>query len=307
MGVITAQVEMLNVGPERESQLRDIVNRTILEQLSYPHMTNRYEEIQEAHSKTFEWIFRRAEQSDLPWNDFSKWLRQDANIYWINGKAGSGKSTLMKYIYDSRHTAEYLREWGCKRLSITSQCCIASFFFWNSGTDMQKSQQGLLRSLLFQVLDHNHKLIPLVLPAQWAEHYHKPWILEHQIKTKIWSLRELHEAFDRLIEQQQYQTSLCFFVDGLDEFSGDTEQLCMLFKRLEKRSGMAKFCLSSRPWVAFQENLEHCPKLRLQDFTFKDIEIYVRDKLQRSQAFMRLADRDPQLLESLKVEIMEKA
>jgi hypothetical protein len=307
MGVITAQVEMLNVGPERESQLRDVVNRTILEQLSYPHMTNRYEEIQEAHSKTFEWIFRRAEQSDLPWNDFSKWLRQDANIYWINGKAGSGKSTLMKYIYDSRHTAEYLREWGRKRLSITSQCCIASFFFWNSGTDMQKSQQGLLRSLLFQVLDRNHELIPLVLPAQWAEHYHKPSILEHQIKTKIWSLRELHEAFDRLIEQQQYQTSLCFFVDGLDEFSGDTEQLCMLFKRLEKRSGMAKLCLSSRPWVAFQENLEHCPKLRLQDFTFKDIEIYVRDKLQRSQAFMRLADRDPQLLESLKVEIMEKA
>ena len=190
MGVITAQVEMLNVGPERESQLRDVVNRTILEQLSYPHMTNRYEEIQEAHSKTFEWIFRRAEQSDLPWNDFSKWLRQDANIYWINGKAGSGKSTLMKYIYDSRHTAEYLREWGCKRLSITSQCCIASFFFWNSGTDMQKSQQGLLRSLLFQVLGHNPNLIPLVLPAQWAEHYHKPSILEHQIKPKIWSLRE---------------------------------------------------------------------------------------------------------------------
>lgn len=101
--------------------------------------------------------------------------------------------------------------------------------------------------------------------------------------------------------------SLCFFVDGLEEFSGDAEQLCMLFKPLEKRSGMAKFCLSSRPWVAFQENLGHCPKVRLQDLTFKDIEIYVRDKLQGSQAFMKLADRDPQFLETLKVEIMEKA
>lgn len=305
--VITARVEMLNVGPEKESQLRNVVNKTILEQLSYPHMTNRYEEIQEAHSKTFDWIFCGAEQSDLPWNDFAKWLRQDANIYWINGKAGSGKSTLMKHIYDSRHTVEYLQEWGHKRPSTTSQCCTATFFFWNSGTDMQKSQQGLLRSLLFQVLAQNPNLIPLALPAQWAEHYNKPLTLEHQIKTKIWLLRELHEAFERLIEQQQYQMSLCFFVDGLDEFSGDTEQLCMLFKRLEKRSGMAKFCLSSRPWVVFQENLGHCPKLRLQDLTFKDIEIYVRDKLQGSQAFMKLADRDPQLLESLKVEIMEKA
>jgi hypothetical protein len=307
MDIITAQVEMLNVGPEKESQLRDVVNTTILEQLSYPHMTNRYEEIHEAHSKTFDWIFSGTEQSDLPWSDFVKWLRQDANIYWINGKAGSGKSTLMKHIYDSHHTAEYLREWAHKRLSTTSQCCIATFFFWNSGTDMQKSQQGLLRSLLFQVLSHNPDFIPLVLPAQWAEHYNTTPTLERQMKTKIWSLRELHEAFERLIEQQQYQMSLCFFVDGLDEFSGDTEQLCMFFKRLGKRSEMAKFCLSSRPWVAFQENLGHGPKLRLQDLTFKDIEIYVRDKLQSSQAFMKLADRDPQLLESLKVEIMEKA
>ena len=307
MDVITARVEMLNVRPAKESLLRGVVNRTILEQLSYPHMTNRYEEIEEAHFKTFDWIFCGAEQSDPPWNNFAEWLRQDANIYWINGKAGSGKSTLMKHIYDSRHTAEYLREWDHKRLSTTSQCCISTFFFWNSGTDMQKSQQGLLRSLLFQVLDHNPNIIPLVLPVQWAENYNKPPTLEHQIKTKIWSLRELHKAFERLVEQQQYQMSLCFFVDGLDEFSGDTEQLCLLFRRLEKRSGTAKFYLSSRPWVVFQENLGHCPKLQLQDLTFKDIEIYVRAKLQGSQAFMRLANRDPQLLESLKVEIMEKA
>jgi hypothetical protein len=307
MDAITAGVEMLNVRPEKESQLRDIVKRTILEQLSYPHMTNRYEEIQEPHFKTFDWIFCGAEQSDLPWNNLAEWLRQDANIYWINGKAGSGKSTLMKHIYDSRHTTEYLREWGHKRLSTTSQCCIASFFFWNSGTDLQKSQQGLLRSLLFQVLDHNPNIIPLVLPVQWAEIYNKSLTLKHQIKTKIWSLRELHKAFERLIEQQQYQMSLCFLVDGLDEFSGDTEQLCLLFKRLEERSGTAKFCLSSRPWVVFQENLGHCHKLQLQDLTFKDIEIYVRDSLQGSHAFMKLANRDPQLLESLKVEIMEKA
>jgi hypothetical protein len=112
MDAITAGVEMLNVRPEKESQLRDVVKRTILEQLSYPHMTNRCEEIQEPHFKTFDWIFCGAEHSDLPWNNFAEWLRQDANIYWINGKAGSGKSTLMKHIYDSRHTTEYLREWG---------------------------------------------------------------------------------------------------------------------------------------------------------------------------------------------------
>ncbi|KAH7418606.1 hypothetical protein BKA64DRAFT_635725 [Cadophora sp. MPI-SDFR-AT-0126] len=307
MDVITARVEMLNVGSEKEAQLRDVVNTTLLEQLSYSCMTNRYEEIREAHSETFKWIFCGAEHSAQPWDDFAKWLRQDDGIYWINGKAGSGKSTLMKHIFDSRHTAKYLQEWCHKRPSTVSECCIATFFFWNSGTDLQKSQQGLLRSLLFQVLSHNRDLIPIVLPTQWAGYYSERPALEQRFKTKVWSLRELHEAFERLIKQQEYQMSLCFFVDGLDEFSGDAEQLCMLFKRLEKASGMAKFCLSSRPWVAFQEQLGQCSKLRLQDLTFKDIEIYTRDKLQSSQAFMKLADRDPQLLESLKDEIMEKA
>lgn len=305
MDVITARVEMLNVGSEKESQVRNAVNTTVLEQLSYSGMTDRYEDVQEAHPETFDWIFLSAEQPDLPWDDFVDWLRQDAGIYWINGKAGSGKSTLMKHIYDSRHTTEYLREWYH---NTTSQCCIATFFFWNSGTDLQRSQQGLLRSLLFQVLSRNPNLIPLVLPALWMKQYEVTSTAEHRIRTeKVWSLRELHEAFERLIKQQQVQISLCFFVDGLDEFSGDTEQLCMLFKRLEKESKMAKFCLSSRPWVTFQEHLGVCAKLRLQDLTSRDIDIYVRDKFQSSRAFMKLTARDPQLLESLKNEITEKA
>lgn len=32
------------------------------------------------------------------WNDFVAWLEEGDGLYWIAGKAGSGKSTLMKYI-----------------------------------------------------------------------------------------------------------------------------------------------------------------------------------------------------------------
>jgi hypothetical protein len=105
VGVITAQIEMLNVGSSEEQKLRDSVNRKILENLAYPHMTDRYEDILEAHSKTFDWIFADAEKSGLRWSDFGKWLRDDGGIYWINGKAGSGKSSLFS-LFLSRQRRE---------------------------------------------------------------------------------------------------------------------------------------------------------------------------------------------------------
>jgi ABC-type thiamine transport system ATPase subunit len=53
-------------------------------------MDNREERILEAHEKTFRWIFK-----DSP---FKHWLesKTGSNLFWISGKAGSGKSTLMK-------------------------------------------------------------------------------------------------------------------------------------------------------------------------------------------------------------------
>ncbi|KAF4629488.1 hypothetical protein G7Y89_g8658 [Cudoniella acicularis] len=187
--VITAQIEMLNVGDQEEEKLRNTVSRMLLEELSYPQMTNRYEEIVEAHPETLEWIFSDVKQWKLPWSDFGK------------------------------------------------------------GTNMQKSQQGLLRSLLFQILGEHTKLIPIVFPTRWTELYGGKLNLGKQILPKTWFIRELHKAFERLIDQHQYFMKPCFFVDGLDEFSGDTEQLCLLFQRLDQRSETAKFCLSSRPWV----------------------------------------------------------
>lgn len=45
---------------------------------------------------------------------------------------------------------------------------IANYFFWNSGTDLQKNQIGLLRSILHDALDRFPNLVPVVLSAQWA-------------------------------------------------------------------------------------------------------------------------------------------
>ncbi|KAF4635410.1 hypothetical protein G7Y89_g2688 [Cudoniella acicularis] len=139
------------------------------------------------------------------------------------------------------------------------------------GTPMQKSSQGLLRSLLFQVLGKYPDLIPAVFPNRWASLYARSSDLGQQIQPGSFSFRHLHNGFENMIEQKLFPLKFCFLIDGLDEFSGDTEQLCMLFKRSATRTNVVKFCLSSRPWVQFQDNLGDCASLRLQDLTSNDI------------------------------------
>ena len=154
----------------REAFLRRTIAQRIVNSLQYENISERYEGVSEAHKKTFEWIFEpRDEKSDLDrpyWSDFVKWLREGDGIYWINGKAGSGKSTLMKYIYDNPKTQEHLQVWAGQ-----TPLHIARFFFWWRGTAIQKSQDGLLRSLLHDVLHQMPELIPYVLPSQWAAQY----------------------------------------------------------------------------------------------------------------------------------------
>jgi myo-inositol catabolism protein IolC len=48
-----------------------------------------------------------------------------------------------------------LIRWAGDKILIT-----ASFYFWNSGTELQKSQVGLLQSILHEALTRQQDLIP---------------------------------------------------------------------------------------------------------------------------------------------------
>ncbi|KAE9376170.1 hypothetical protein N431DRAFT_502914 [Stipitochalara longipes BDJ] len=298
---------MLSVDNEEEELLRRRIQRTLLEQLQYPFMTDRYEQLVEAHPQTFKWIFCSSNEWQSRWTDFGKWLEEDHGIYWINGKPASGKSTLMKHIYDDPRTKKHLQNWSQRYNTKHIPYCLATFFFWNTGTSLQKSQDGLLRSLLFQVLGQHPYLIHLVFPTRWAQHYTGTLNIGQEIRKEPWSSRQLHDAFERLIRQTQYPLKICFCIDGLDEFSGDAEQLCLFFQRLGEISKNTKICLSSRPWVEFKRNFKDCARLRLQDFTRDDIRLYVNDILNKSAVFRQLAACDKNLASELAREIKDRA
>jgi hypothetical protein len=155
----------------KERGIRKAVQVKILESLCFLLITERYEAVDEAHKKTFQWIFQPPEDTaqfteGRRWDDFSGWLESGRGIYWINGKAGLGKSTLMKCISNNSYTDRSLFRWAGE-----SKLCSAWCFFWNGGTKQQRSQSGLFRSLLYDISYKYPELIPIVLPAQWAARY----------------------------------------------------------------------------------------------------------------------------------------
>ncbi len=145
--------EMISILPAGATSdaVKHAVISIILDSLRFPSMCDRYDEIDDAHKKTFDWIFRH-DSNVHSWSNFSDWLVQGDGIYWINGKAGSGKSTLMRYIYEDARTLSLLGQWAGSPDNLT----IAAFFFWKSGTADQASQTGLLRSL--RTSDHTRLL-----------------------------------------------------------------------------------------------------------------------------------------------------
>lgn len=308
MEEITAGIEMLDVSRSKESKLRTFVRTDILKSLQFPKMTSRYENVFEAYPETFEWAFGDTITAQLPWSNLAKWLKEGDGVYWISGKAGSGKSTLMKRLLDDSRTRRYLEHWAQREPPHAAPLCLATFFFWNNGTLEQKSQLGMLRTLLFQVLSQHPDLLPVVFPARWARAYSIRINGKPNLDSPSWSLRECAAAFKALLQQSSVPLKICLLIDGLDECEGDHDDLVELCMNMTKTmSQNIKACLSSRPWVVFQDSFRTCSSLKLQDLTDGDIQYYVRDRLHRNSAFQSLMERDPESGSALMKEIEEKA
>ncbi|UQC88775.1 uncharacterized protein CLUP02_14300 [Colletotrichum lupini] len=169
-----------------------------LQSLKFDQIKTRQEAIKKSHRDTFNWIFEEENTT------FSQWLESENGFYWIRGKPGSGKSTLMKFLVSHQTTKLKLRKWGDGCTTV-----IASHYFWNAGNTMQKSQLGLLQTLLYEVLKEVPDLIEQVCGSRWS--WSEPTL------TDIWDKGELLTAFGMLAKQSEISAKFCFFIDGLDE------------------------------------------------------------------------------------------
>lgn len=291
---------------KRRIQCEVVFRRAIMTSLSFPTMESRHLAIGDAHERTFDWIYEETLAENTPWNSFQQWLSLDSGIYWINGKAGSGKSTLMRHIMEHPRTSDLLSKWAGAENSVT----VAGFFFWNSGSPDQSSQLGLLRALLHDILSRNEKLIPAIFPARYDNYPNSSLLAEYEFddivtreKHHRWTLVELKKAFQRLLKEDLGY--VCLFIDGLDEYSGDPMETITWFKSTISRK--IKICVSSRPWVIFEDAFSYFPQLKLQDLTTGDIRSYINDTLRENEKMKILYISEPLEAPALVQEIISKA
>ena len=274
----------------------------IIANLSSPGMNDRFERVVEAHAHTYPWIFESNSNSSQSWDSFTSWLRQDHcdPVYWVSGKAASGRSTLMRYIIEnSWRLRKSLDAWTQSRPLMTP-----NFFLWSTGMAMQKSQNGLLRSLLHQIFSQNPHLIQETLPDLIRSTLSLPYNQILQLRQRVWSLKELKQTFCNLIKQEKRPNCYCFLIDGLDEYDGDYLELSMFLKAIATCSNV-KLCVACRPLLAFEQHFDRFPKLRLQDLTARDISRFVRDRLEEHPRFHALAQREPEDSSNLISEIVQ--
>ncbi|KAK5678173.1 hypothetical protein LTS10_009343 [Elasticomyces elasticus] len=245
------------------------VRERFLDSLWFPEIDQRRNEVKTACPNTLEWIFEE-EPSDYgsqfrrPWASFASWLRSKDRMYWISGKAGSGKSTLMAHLLNDDRTVDALKSWAgdCKLLRL-------SYFFWRAGSALQHKVEGLLRTIAFQLCEHIPDAVDAIL--------RKPQYAGSRLPS--WTERTLVSAIKIAIEvAEAAHQYISIFIDGLDEFLGEHGELVDLILELQAFDNV-KCCVASRPEAILNEQLKDCAHLRLHDLNRSDIYSFVTGKL----------------------------
>ncbi|KAF4442818.1 hypothetical protein F53441_11646 [Fusarium austroafricanum] len=255
-------------------------HRNLLNSLLFPTIKQRQSAIMERHQATFNWVFSENKTG------FCEWLETGNGFFWVKGKAGSGKSTLMKYLATHDQTQSRLQVWGEGRRVVK-----ANHFFWNAGTSIQKSVTGLFQTILYQVIKICPELIDVVSNCRKDA--------SDFALAEPWDDKELRLAFQSLSSQQALSVKFCLFIDGLDEYTAGGQRYTGTFEelldplRILVSSGSIKICVSSRPWNVFDNEFSKLKwQLQLEDLTRKDIRDYVKEKLGVDPVFQGLCKTD---------------
>ncbi|KAI0401666.1 hypothetical protein F4802DRAFT_600827 [Xylaria palmicola] len=291
---IVSQIRKITSGPsEAELEAQEPRNQDILNALHFDTMMEREARIDPAYGQTCQWIL----SPDV--SPFRSFLASKDPILWISGKAGSGKSTLMKYAWKSEDMRRELLQGWAKG----GELIMARFFMFEGGNRIQKTYEGFLRSTLYQILSARRDLIKIAFPS----FFDCPW----PPPVQFTSTTNLNQGFYSLFSHMSERLRLVVFIDGIDEYRimerkdhyepGDIEvhydkedgdeswgrskwrtdshaEIAKLICSMANKD-IVKFVVSSRELPEFEEAFAEFPRIRIQDHTEKAITDYISGRL----------------------------
>ncbi|GCB21873.1 ankyrin repeat domain-containing protein 50 [Aspergillus awamori] len=210
---------------------------SMMDALRFDQLESRQATIKSAHPKTCKWLLEKQEY--VNWLDSNR-FSEHCGFLWIKGKAGSGKSTMIKFAFQRAND------------TVTAETDVISFFFNARGDDLEKSTLGMYRSLLAQLLEKVPELQVLLDEldnGNGGDSY--PW--SHEI---------LQHTFRRSISRLGGRRVICF-VDALDECEEEEVRAMIDFIRSLGEHAISSrvqlhICFSSRhyPHIAIEKGLE---------------------------------------------------
>lgn len=203
----------------------------------------------------------------------------------------------MKYMYQNQKTKEALLQWAGEKTLV-----LMGHFFFDRGDQYQKSREGMLRSILYQVLNPRHDLIPTVFSKFFANKLPLPqdfttWpnlssaliaMLDHLHNYKICLFMDGLDEYritDRMEQYTEEQMDLVYDGTNEDEAWGRStwiteghREIARFLRQLENR-GNLKVCLSSRELNIFEQEFRSFPRLQVHEHTANSIAHYCKGRL----------------------------
>lgn len=238
-----------------------------VEALEFDYMESRLDSIDPADADSCTWLFRKPEY--IRWRS-SAYRETNGGLLWIKGKAGCGKSTMMKCAL----------EYGKKQHTSDT---IVSFFFNARGHMLEQSVEGMYRSILSQMI----KAFPVLrskLPPRPPP----------RVRDEGWPVPLLRNTFARAIHcLQALDEPVTLYIDALDECEEDeireaVEHFESLTQRFQSRSSRISICFASRYYP--QVSVQRCEEFRLDQQSEHRIDVwnYVQHRLRvRNESLKR--------------------
>jgi hypothetical protein len=215
--------------------------RKVIGQLAHPDIHSCKDTIDQTYSNNIDCMLSTDAQYSERNAALIDFFQSGSGIFWVRGKSGSGKSTFMKFLMQHRITVAFLNQWAGSNTVL-----ISSHFFWVAGSPWQKTYQGMLQSLLYQVLSADVTLASEIITEQEARR------LREANDINFWTEQTLLECLLAALARRSRHH--CFFIDGLDECQPERDHPRLLATIYTLASfDHVNIVASSRPWAVFQQ------------------------------------------------------
>ncbi|CAK1354041.1 unnamed protein product [Cercospora beticola] len=242
--------------------------KSVLKSLGFQELGARQANIRNTLGDTCEWVPEH--------RAYVKWTCSDRKTFWIVGKPGAGKSTLMKFLHSKakKEKSDYDFVFG--------------FFFNARGTTLEKTTNGMYRALLFELFTAFPEL---------------QITLDGKQPSDDWTLYLLKSLLSTTMQKIGPRT-LRLFVDALDECDEhEIQEMVEFMEELEddvsEGNGMLSICFASRHYPSII--IHNGVRLNLDEETghLRDLDKYIKQRL--------LTGEESTLVHAIHEEVRRKA